>query len=94
MPTRSEHLKASKLLLGTKNPLVHDLLDRSTPIAEHRRTHTPEYITKIQDLLGEDAGREAWLHFFMDYGIITWQEIKDFYGIEERKRRKEPSHKS
>ena len=69
MPTRRIHLKASKELLGYCNPLVHDILDSYLPITEHRRTHNPGTIRLIGELLGEDAKREAWLHFLLDYGL-------------------------
>ena len=70
MPNRRQHLRASKILLGTNNPIVHDLLDTYLPIEEHRRTHTPENINQIGALLGAEAKTEAWLHFFLDYGIV------------------------
>ena len=70
MPTRRVHLKLSRDLLGYCNPLVHDILDKSLPIEEHRRTHTPETVKLIGQLLGEDAKREAWLHLFADYGLL------------------------
>lgn len=69
MPNRSQHLKSSKFLLGHSNPIVHDLLDRYLPIEEHRRTHTPENINAIGQLLGKEAKTEAWLHFFLDYSL-------------------------
>ena len=70
MPSRKEHLKASKVWLGYATPIVHDLLDRYLPTAtEHRRTHTPSSIKAIGVLLGKDAEREAWLHFLMDYHL-------------------------
>lgn len=70
MSNRQKHLQLSKQLLGYSNPLVHDILDRSLPIEEHRRTHTPETIKLIGQLLGKDAEREAWLHLFADYKIV------------------------
>jgi hypothetical protein len=70
VPNRIEHLKLSRELLGYSNPLVHDILDRSLPIEEHRRTHSPETINLIGKLLGEDAKREAWLHLLADYRLV------------------------
>ena len=70
MPKRRQHLKLSRELLGYCNPLVHDILDRSLPIEEHRRTHTPETIRLIGELLGSDAKREGWLHLLADYGLV------------------------
>jgi hypothetical protein len=69
MPVRKIHLRASRKLLGYSNPLVHDILDTHLPIEEHRRTHNPRTIRLIGELLGEDAEREAWLHFLLDYGL-------------------------
>ena len=69
-PSLREHLRASKELLGYSNPIVHQILDRYLPVEEHRRTHTPEYIKRIGELLGEEAKTEAWLHFFLDYKIV------------------------
>jgi hypothetical protein len=75
MPNRKEHLKISKDLLGYCNPMVHDILDKSLPIAEHRRTHRPETCQLIGQLLGKDAEREAWLHLFADYGIVKTSKL-------------------
>jgi hypothetical protein len=50
--------------------MVHDILDKYLPIEEHRRTHNPQTIKAIGELLGKDAETEAWLHFLMDYHLI------------------------
>jgi hypothetical protein len=75
MPDLRTHLKASKRLLGTQNPLVHRILDLPTRTLEHRFRHTPRTVAAIAELFGEDARREAWLHLFMDWGIV---EEKDW----------------
>lgn len=74
MPSLRIHLKASKQLLGTSNPLVHKTLDFQSPTLEHRFRHNPKTVESIAELFGEDARREAWLHIFMDWGIITSQD--------------------
>lgn len=70
MPRRRVHLRVSRELLGSCDPLVHEILDRGLPIAEHRRTHRPETCALIGELLGPEARREAWLHLFLDYGLV------------------------
>ena len=70
MPNLRTHLKASKELLGTQNPIVHQILDAQTQTLEHRYRHNPRTVKLIAELLGEDAGREAWLHIFMDWGLV------------------------
>jgi hypothetical protein len=70
MPSMRVHLKASKTLLGTQNPLVHKILDFQSPTLEHRYRHNPKTVKLIAELLGEDARREAWLHIFMDWGLV------------------------
>lgn len=70
MPSLIIHLKASKELLGTQNTLVHQILDYQSPKLEHRYRHNPKTVQLIAELLGEDARREAWLHIFMDWGLI------------------------
>lgn len=75
MPNRRIHLKASKELLGTKNPIVHDILDYQSPTLEHRFRHTPKTVELIATM-GKEAEREAWLHIFMDWGIIEYPLTK------------------
>lgn len=75
MPSQREHLRASKRLLGTANPLVHRIFDMPSPKREHRHRHHPETARLIGELLGFEAKREAWLHLFIDWGII---EEKDW----------------
>ena len=70
MPSLRVHLKASKTFLGTQNPLVHKILDFQSPTLEHRFRHNPKTVELIAELLDEDARREAWLHIFMDWGLI------------------------
>lgn len=70
MPSRRVHLRLSRELLGYCNPVVHDILDRGLPIEEHRRTHRPETMRLIGELLGKDAMREGWLHVMADYGLV------------------------
>lgn len=71
MPNLRVHLKASKRLLGTQNPWVHQLLDYQGVNLEHRYRHTPEKVEAIVELLGEEVRREAWLHMLMDWKLIT-----------------------
>jgi hypothetical protein len=70
VPNLRVHLKASKSLLGTQNRLVHSILDLPTPTREHRFRHNPKTVELITELVGEEAGREAWLHIFMDWGLV------------------------
>lgn len=70
MPNLRIHLKASKMLLGTQEPLVHKILDFPSPTLEHRFRHNPKTVELIAELLGEDARREAWLHIFIDWGLV------------------------
>jgi hypothetical protein len=77
LPTKKEHLKASKKYLGYATPIVHELLDSTLPYPhEHRRTHTPQFINWIGEGFGEKAKTEAWLHFLMDYGLIRMKDVK------------------
>jgi len=76
IPTKKEHIRLSKRYLGYSIPIVHDILDRYLPIPEHRRTHRPEMIKLIGELLGEEAKTEAWLHFLADYGFVKGKWLK------------------
>jgi hypothetical protein len=40
---------------------------------EHRFRHNPETVDLIFRLYGEEAKREAWLHIFMDVGLIEYR---------------------
>lgn len=92
MPSRRDHLRASKKLLGTANPLVHTILDYPSPKGEHRHRHTPSTVRKIEELLVEDETsrsairREGWLHLLMDWGIV---KMADFSagGLPPREKR-------
>lgn len=70
MPNLRVHLKTSKELLGTQNPLVHQLLDAQTHTLEHRYRHIPKTVELIGETLGKEAKREAWLHIFMDWRLV------------------------
>jgi len=72
VPNLRTHLKASKELLGTSNPIVHKILDSQGPGLEHRYRHTPETIEAIRVLYGEEAEREAWLHILMDWQLVKY----------------------
>lgn len=76
MPSLKEHLKASERLLGTKNPLVHQILDFPKPVREHRYRHNPSTVLLIKELLGDEAKKEAWLHLFLDWGIVDKYDFK------------------
>lgn len=78
MPSLRAHLKASKTLLGTQNPLVHQILDAQNPTLEHRYRHNPKTVELIGELLGEDAKREAWLHILMDWGLVSTSSLTNF----------------
>lgn len=78
MPSGRVHLRASKMLLGQADPMVHKLLDLPTPVREHRYRHTPEMCRQIAKVLASGDQeqetklyREAWLHVLMDWGVIT-----------------------
>lgn len=80
MPSRSQHLRASRLVFGNAIPVVHDILDRYLPDIEHRRTHDPTVIKKIAELLGERAKEEAWLHFMLDYKLADYRKLVELLG--------------
>jgi hypothetical protein len=70
LPNLKEHLKLSKELLGTRTPLVHQLLDARGKTLEHRYRHGPKTVKAIEELLGSGARLEAWLHILVDWGMI------------------------
>ena len=70
MPSLRVHLKASKELLGTRNVIVHKILDNPSPTLEHRYRHNVKVVNLIGEVYGHEAKREAWLHVFMDWGLI------------------------
>lgn len=86
MPNLREHLRISKQLLGVSNTLVHRLLDYQGSSLEHRYRHNPKTVKAIQDLLGDEARLEAWLHIFTDWGFI-----RDDLKLSRQGRQKEAS---
>jgi len=88
LASRQEHLRASKVLLGHSDPLVHSLMDRSVRMLGYKYryiNHNMEYIHHIGELLGREAELEAFLHFLMDMELVTKYDY--------RKRRKKYTHK-
>ena len=87
MPILREHLKASRLLLGHSNKLVHQLMDEACkkhPGKIHRTWgHDLDDIIRIGQLLGEDAEDEALLHLLMDMGFI---DKEDYQPLVKRRR--------
>lgn len=83
MPSLREHRKASKLLLGKSNKLIHQLLDEAVtryPGRAHRTFgHDIEAVELIGKLLGQEAEDEAFLHLLMDWGWVTKE---DYEGIQ------------
>ncbi len=80
MPILREHLKASKLLLGHSNKLVHQLMDEACkkyPGEMHRTWgHDLDAIMRIGQLLGKDAEDEAFLHLLMDEGYVDKKDYQ------------------
>jgi len=74
LANRQEHLRASKVLLGHSDPLVHNLMDRSVRMLGYKYryiNHNMEYIYHIGKLLGKEAELEAFLHLLMDMELVT-----------------------
>jgi len=74
LASRQEHLRASKVLLGHSDPLIHNLMDRSVRMLGYKYryiNHNMEYIHRIGELLGREAELEAFLHFLMDIELVT-----------------------
>lgn len=89
MPNRKQHLRASKILLGYVEPLVHDILDRDIKGIEHRITHEPKTVQRIGDLLGTRAKTEAWLHIFLDYKIAHLPNLKKVVAPQKKSKKNE-----
>lgn len=79
MARKKEHLRVSKILLGTQYPIVHTFLDEAVKQlgAKHRYlSHNVEYLDIIEKHLGgKEAKREAMLHLLQDWGVVTTQDI-------------------
>jgi len=76
VPSLRVHLKASRVLLGTCNVVVHRLLDKPTYTLEHRFRHNVDVINLIGEVYGGEAKREAWLHVFMDWGLVGKGDVR------------------
>jgi len=88
--SKREHLRASKVLLGYSDPLVHSLMDREVMMLGYKYRyirHNMEYIHQIGELLGEQAELQAFLHLLMDIGLISQY---DYRKKRERKIQKSP----
>jgi len=88
--SKREHLRASKVLLGYSDPLVHSLMDREVRMLGYKYRyvrHNMEYIHQIGELLGEQAELQAFLHLLMDIGLISQY---DYRKKRERKIQKSP----
>jgi len=74
LASKREHLRASKVLLGYCDPLVHTLMDREVRMLGYRYryvSHNMEYIHNIGKLLGKEAELQAFLHLLMDMGLVS-----------------------
>ena len=84
MPSLREHLKASRLLLGSSNAIVHRLMDEAAkryPGRAHRTYgHDVEATELIGRLLGPEAQMEALLHLLQDWGWVTKKDYA-FLGL-------------
>ncbi len=81
MPAKREHLRASRILLGTQTPVVHELLELAVKrqgIEHGYLISNPDYLGMIGELLGQEAKREAVLHILQDWGIVTQEDIDHF----------------
>ena len=80
MPILREHLRASRLLLGHSNKLVHQLMDEACkkyPGIMHRTWgHDLDDVSLIGRLLGKDAEDEAFLHLLMDDGYVNKEDYQ------------------
>jgi len=74
LASKREHLRASKVLLGDSDPLVHSLMDREVRMLGYKYryiSHNMEYIHNIGELLGKEAELQAFLHLLIDIGLVT-----------------------
>jgi len=88
--SKREHLRASEVLLGYSDPLVHSLMDQEVRMLGYKYRyirHNMEYIHKIGELLGKEAELQAFLHLLMDMGLVTRY---DYRKKRERKIQKRP----
>ncbi len=90
MASKREHLRASEVLLGYSDPLVHGLMDQEVRMLGYKYRyirHNMEYIHKVGELLGKEAELQAFLHLLMDMGLVTRY---DYRKKRERKIQKRP----
>ncbi|HXL02239.1 MAG TPA: hypothetical protein PK016_03855 [Candidatus Atribacteria bacterium] len=81
MPPKREHLRASRILLGTQTPVVHELLElavRKQGMEHGYLVSNSDYLGMIGNLLGQEAKREAVLHILQDWGIVTQEDVDHF----------------
>jgi len=74
LASKREHLRASKVLLGSSDPLVHALMDQEVRMLGYKYryiSHNMEYIENIGRLLGREAELQAFLHLLMDMELVT-----------------------
>jgi len=92
LASRREHLRASKVLLGYSDPLVHSLMDREVRMLGYKYryvSHNMEYIHNIGELLGKGAELQAFLHLLIDLGFVTKYDYR-----KRRERKKQESQQS
>jgi len=81
MASKREHLRASKILLGTQTPVVHELLELAVKrqgIEHGYLISNVDSLAMIGQLLGPEAKREAVLHILQDWGIVTSEDVDHF----------------
>ena len=81
MPAKREHLRASRILLGTQTPVVHELLELAVKRQGMEHGYlisNSDYLGMIGQLLGQEAKREAVLHILQDWGIVTSEDVDHF----------------
>ncbi|MDD5497815.1 MAG: hypothetical protein PHP36_05245 [Atribacterota bacterium] len=90
MPAKREHLRASRILLGTQTPVIHDLLElavRRSGIEHGYLFSNSDYLAMIGQLLGQEAKREAVLHILQDWGVVTSEDVDLFSSFIPSRRR-------
>lgn len=83
MPSRSEHVRCARALLGKSNPEVHRLMDHPSVKygSMHRPvTHTAVFLEDVERRFGYEGKREAVVHMLQDWGFIGRRD----YVLESR----------
>ena len=66
MPAKREHLRASRILLGTQTPVVHELLELAVKRQGMEHGYlisNSDYLGMIGQLLGQEAKRGCFTYF-------------------------------